>query len=178
MEIIKNFKADVLISAVLCILLGIIVMIWPTEVTVLLCKVLAIILIIMGSGHILQYFMDRNNNRIGFASGFVILLLGVWIFTKPTTVVQIIPIIIGVLLLMHGLEDLRLAMEAREFGDSKWWSALVVAMINLLFGVILIWKSLTAVAVTMWLVGLALVYDGITDLVIVLRVRKVTKESK
>ena len=43
-ETLKRIKADVILSAILCVALGVILMIWPTQVTKVLCYILAAIL--------------------------------------------------------------------------------------------------------------------------------------
>ena len=40
-ETLKRIKADVILSAILCVALGVILMIWPTQVTKVLCYILA-----------------------------------------------------------------------------------------------------------------------------------------
>ena len=47
-ETLKRIKADVILSAILCVALGVILMIWPTLVTKVLCYILAAILCVMG----------------------------------------------------------------------------------------------------------------------------------
>ena len=58
-ETLKRIKADVILSAILCVALGVILMIWPTQVTKVLCYILAAILCVMGIGHIISY-MDSG----------------------------------------------------------------------------------------------------------------------
>ena len=68
-ETLKRIKADVILSAILCVALGVILMIWPTQVTKVLCYILAAILCVMGIGHIISYMRNKLESRLGLATG-------------------------------------------------------------------------------------------------------------
>lgn len=177
-ELLKRIKADIMSTAILCIVLGIMVMVWPTQTTKLLCWILAAILILMGLSRIIAYLKDRMSGQFGLAAGIVLFMLGAWILFYPLNFAKIFPIVIGVLLLMHGLEDLKLTMEAKAGGDSIWWTLLIVSVVNLVLGIFLIWRAFAAVQIAMVLMGAALIYDGVTDLFAVYRVAKTVKEAQ
>ena len=62
-ETLKRIKADIIVSALLCIALGIVLLVWPAETIDVFCKILAVGLIIMGGVDIASYFMNRSINR-------------------------------------------------------------------------------------------------------------------
>lgn len=177
-ELWKQIRKDIMITAILCVILGVMIMVWPTQTTKLLCWILAGILILMGLSRIVAYFNDRMAGQFGLAAGIVLFVLGAWILIRPLNFAKIFPIVIGVLLLMHGVEDLKMSIEAKAGGDSIWWTLLLVAAVNMLLGLLLIWRAFAAVQIAMMLMGAALVYDGITDLFAVYRVAKTVREAK
>ena len=166
-ETLKRIKADVILSAILCVALGVILMIWPTQVTKVLCYILAAILCVMGIGHIISYMRNKLESRLGLATGIALVILGVWI-----------PVVIGVVLLMHGLEDLRMTIEAKQNGDTAWGILLLITILNFAFGILLIWKAIEMVQIAMVIVGIALIYDGLSDLFVVYRVAGAVKAAK
>ncbi|MBR1392021.1 MAG: DUF308 domain-containing protein [Lachnospiraceae bacterium] len=171
-------KLDVILSALLCIGIGVVVIIWPTETTKILCWVLAAVLAVMGLGRIVMYFIDRDRSaqsKIGLSAGIILVVLAIWIALQPLNFAKIFPVIIGVVLIMHGLEDLKFAAEARGYKDGIWPGLLVIALVNAIIGVLLIWKSLQAVEIAVMLIGAALIFDGVTDLFIVFRVNRAIK---
>lgn len=177
-EILKKIKADVVLSAVLCIVLGIVLFLYTEQTTSLFCKLLAVVLMIMGAAHLITYATDREGNSLRLVSGVIVLLLGVWIFLNPKIIINLIPAIIGVILIFHGVEDLRLAMEAKGGSSSGWISCLVFAIVNLVIGILLIVKAFEAAQVAFKLIGVALIYDGISDIWIVSRTAKAAKEAE
>ena len=173
-ETLKRIKADVILSAILCVALGVILMIWPTQVTKVLCYILAAILCVMGLGHM----RNKLESRLGLATGIALVILGVWILVQPLNFAKIFPVVIGVVLLMHGLEDLRMTIEAKQNGDTVWGILLLITILNFAFGILLIWKAIEMVQIAMVIVGIALIYDGLSDLFVVYRVAGAVKAAK
>ncbi len=174
-EILKRIKADVVLSALLCIITGVVVMVWPAAITILLGRMIGLVLLIMGLAHALSYLANREENRIGLASGVVVFALGVLIFVRPELVAQMVSVVVGVILIMHGVGDLQLGLESRRNGDDIWWLCILLSAATILFGVFVIWKYFQVAKVATWLVGLALVFDGLGDLFVVYRVTKAAK---
>ena len=98
-ETLKRIKADIIVSALLCIALGIVLLVWPAETIDVFCKILAVGLIIMGGVDIASYFMNRSIHPFAGALGLIVLLIGIWIFLRPESIVSLIPIVIGGILL-------------------------------------------------------------------------------
>ena len=142
-ETLKRIKADIIVSALLCIALGIVLLVWPAETIDVFCKILAVGLIIMGGVDIASYFMNRSIHPFAGALGLIVLLIGIWIFLRPESIVSLIPIVIGVILCVHGIQDLKLAVETKRncYGNA--------------FGM---------VKLALQFIGIALIYDGISDL--------------
>ncbi|CDF42086.1 putative uncharacterized protein [Roseburia sp. CAG:182] len=177
-EILKKIKADTILSAVLCIILGVVLLLYTEQMTDLLCKLLAVVLIVMGVAHMIIYFTDRVGNNLRLIGGVVVLLLGVWIFINPRIIINLIPAIIGAILFLHGVEDLRLSIQAKQAEGSAWISCLILAIVNLAIGILLIVKAFEAAQIAFKLIGIALIYDGISDIWIVSRAVKAAKQME
>jgi len=59
-DFFKRVKADAIMSAVLCIALGVVLIVWPGETINIVCKVLAAGLIILGGVELFSYITNRN----------------------------------------------------------------------------------------------------------------------
>ena len=60
--------------------------------------------------------------------------------------------------------DLKLAVETKRNGYGKWWSMLIIAAVSLVFGVLCIVNAFGMVKLALQFIGIALIYDGISDL--------------
>ena len=163
-DVIKRIKMDVILSALVCTALGIVLLVWPAETLDIFCKVLAIGLVLIGVVNLVSYFMNRSAHPFGAVLGTIVVLVGIWIFARPDSIVSLVPIVIGVMLCVHGIQDAKMAFETRANGYEKWWSILLIALISLIFGVLCISKAFGIVTLALQFIGAALIYDGLTDL--------------
>ena len=70
-------------------------------------------------------------------------------------------------MVVHGALDLQGALNLRSAGAQQWKIAGVIAAITLVLGIIVIWNPFVSINVLLMLVGIALIYDGLSDLLII-----------
>ena len=177
-EMLRKIKADVILSAILCIILGIVLFVYTAQATNLICTILAVFLIVMGAGHIVTYLLNKNKNTVRLICGIIVLVIGVWILANPAVVISLIPAIIGVILLLHGIEGIRLAVDTKQANDTAWISGLILSVITIIFGLVLIVRAFEAAQIAFKVVGIALIYDGVSKLFIVSRAAKATRNME
>ena len=168
---VEGMKKNYFISAILTIALGAVLVIWPDWSGRILCYLLGAALILMGG---IQLIVCIRAERIGFYSKFsmlmniILILLGVWVCIRPDTVLSLVPVIIGIVMLIHGCMDLQFTMDIKHAGSGKWWIALMFALVTLTLGVFLVMHPFLAFEITMLIIGIGLLYDGISDLVLMI----------
>lgn len=177
-ETMKRIKADIILSALICVGLGAVLLIWPEKTIDIFCKVLAVGLVIMGVMNLVSYFMNRSVHPFAGALGLIVVLVGIWVFIRPESIVSLVPIVIGVILFVHGVQDLKLAFETKSNGYQKWWSMLIIAAISLVFGVLCIVNAFVMAKLALQFIGIALIYDGISDLWVASRAIRAAKAMK
>ena len=99
-------------------------------------------------------------------------VLGVWIIAKPDMILSLIPVLCGIVILLHGFMDLQQALNLRRAGYQNWGAALVVAIVTVIFGGALLFNPLMAANVGIMLMGIGLIFDGVSDLWLLTRVSK------
>lgn len=177
-EALKRIKADVILSALLCIALGVVLIVWSAETIKIMCWALAAGLVIIGVINIISYFRDKRMHMFSGVLGLIVLLIGIWLFMRPDSVVNLIPIVIGVILAVHGIQDVKLAIETKRNGYEKWWSILLMGIVSLVLGVLCVVYAFGLVTLALKFIGVALIYDGLSDLWIVSRASKAAKQKK
>lgn len=161
---IKKIKIDMILSALLCTAMGVVLLVWPDKTIDVFCKVLAAGLMLIGIVNISSYFLNKLFHPFSGVLGAIVLLVGVWIYGHPGSIVSLIPIVIGVMLCVHGIWDVRLAFETKSNRYEKWWSVLILAIVSMVLGVLCIVHAFGLVTLALQFIGVALIYDGITDL--------------
>lgn len=181
MDFLKGLKVNYVVSAVLCVLLGLVLFIWPGATMQIICMSLGIMLLSYGIIQILIYLLNRERT---FALqgmmflGIVLAVLGVWIVLMPEIFIMAVPVIVGILIAVHGLHNIVQAFALQKDGYEKWWLALLFASITLIFGGVLIYNPFEAVELVVRIVGISLIYDGLSDLWILSRIYKIKRNRE
>ncbi len=174
-EKLKGIKLDVTLSAVLTVVLGIVFLVWPGEVLTGLAKIIAIVLIIGGIATLLYQLFSSTKNAIFMVLAAIVALIGFWMLLRPTTVASIIPIIIGVVLIAHGIQDVAMAFEGKKNEAARWGMILLAAVLSIVLGIVCIYFAFKVVSSVTRIIGIMLIYDGVSDMVIVHKVNKADK---
>ena len=175
-EKLKELRINVTLSAVLSVIIGILLLVYPESSIAAIGKIIAIIVIIAGVATLIGQFFEFGMNVMGMIVGGVIVVIGIWMFAKPEALIMIIPIAIGVLLVVHGLQDLMMAIEGAKAKAERAWLPFVFAALNVLLGLVCIANAFGLISFAFRIIGLMLIFDGLTDLGIVHKVRKATKD--
>lgn len=173
-EKLKQLRINVTISALISIVIGALLIIYPDQVITAMGRVVAVIIILAGVFFIISQIFEFGLNALGIVVGAVLAIIGVWIFASPTAVLTIIPIAIGVILVVHGVQDLSMAIEGSRAHMPHPWIAYIIAALNIILGLLCVSNAFGLVDIALRLIGIMLVYDGITDIGIVHGVRKAT----
>lgn len=170
-SIVQDMKKNYVINAVIMVVLGLVLVIWPHILGVILCYVLGGALIVMG---VIQLISFLRGERLGFYNkfsmfmGIVLVLLGIWICTQPRIVLSIIPVVVGIMVLLHGFMDIQYTLDIKRTGSTKWWIALIFAILTIIVGLLLVFNPFMAYEISMILLGVAMLYDGVSDLVLLI----------
>ncbi len=176
--LLKKIKTNVIVSSLLCVVLGLVLVVRPGLSIRIVCMAVGIVLIVSGIVRVIDYFTERDGSmysQINLIFGIVLAVVGVWITVKPDKVLAIIPIIVGIVIAIHGFNNIKQAMELWRDKYDKWWVAAVMGALTVGFGVLLICRPFSAIDTVVMMIGFFLIYDGLSNIWIVSRVYKNAK---
>lgn len=172
MEILKYIRWNGMIMAALTVAVGVALVINPGFATVSICLLIGWLLLVSGAVSIFLYLRGRRRN-FGLGSmvlGVVELALGIFIVLRPEAVAEFLFILFAAILLVHGAVDVRDALAVRRYGDESWRVPAVLGGISILLGLLVLWNPFASASFVMTVIGLALIYDGVSDILILVRV--------
>ena len=172
---LKNLKANYTLSAILCVVIGLVLIIWPGTSTQLVCMVLGSVLLLYGLVQLALYLFARE--RTLYLQGMLVLgiifsVLGVWILLKPEIVIATVPIIIGIIIVIHGIHNITQAVNLSRMNYGNWWVALLFGILTVVLGGVLIYNPFSVVNTVVRVIGAFLLYDGLSNMWILSRVFK------
>lgn len=171
----KNLKANYTLSAIICVVIGLVLIIWPGTSTQIVCMVLGSVLLLYGLIQIALYLFARQ--RTLYLQGMLVLgiifsVLGVWILLRPEIVIATVPIIVGIIIVIHGIHNITQAVSLCKMNYDNWWIALVFGILTVIFGGVLIYNPFEVVNTVVRVIGAFLLYDGLSNMWILSRVFK------
>ncbi len=181
MDFLRKFKVNYTVSALVCVILGLVLLIWPGTTTQIVCMLLGIVLLVYGAVQIVIYLASRERNIVSqgmMLLGIVFAVMGVWILLKPEMIIMAVPVIVGVMIAIHGLHNVVQAVALKKDGYERWWVAFLMGILTVILGGILIYNPFTVMDTVVRLIGIFLIYDGLSDVWIISRVFKVKKQSE
>ncbi|WP_455721209.1 HdeD family acid-resistance protein [Agathobacter sp.] len=171
-EFLNRIKADFLLSSVLCIALGVVFIVWRASVLEVVANILAVLLIIIGAMYVCSYFLKIVTNGLSVMMGIVVLAVGIWFLIQPRVVVELIPIVIGLVLVFHSIRSIVEAVDAKKYGYNAWGVGLVLSVISLVCGILCVTNAFNIMKTATVIVGLILIFNGVSNIWITSRATK------
>ena len=180
-DFIKRIKVNYTASALACVVLGLVLLIWPGTTTQIVCMILGTVLLVYGVVQVLLYLVSRERSIVSqglMLLGIVVSVIGVWILVRPEMIIMAVPVIVGILIAIHGIHNISQALTLKKEGYEGWWIACLMGVLTTVLGAVLVYNPFTVVNTIVRLIGIFLIYDGLSDMWIISRVFKVKKEKE
>ncbi len=180
-DFFKGLKANYTASAVLCMVFGLVLLIWPGTTTRIVCTLLGSVLLIYGAFQVVICLANRERTFLSqgmLVFGIVLAVIGLWILMRPEMIIMAVPVIIGIVVLIHGVHNVVQAIDLQRESYDKWWVALLFGILTVGLGGMLVCNPFGAVEMAVRIIGISLIYDGASDMWILSRVFQVKKNKE
>ncbi|MBO4396117.1 MAG: DUF308 domain-containing protein [Eubacterium sp.] len=180
MESLKQLKWSIIILGVMYVVLGVILIMFPAQTQKLISYVLAISLIVIGIVNLIQYMKTDiavvvHNYDLVF--GFSGIIGGILIIINVEKFATLILIILGFMVLISGILKLQSSVNLMRLKSESWHIPFALALINIVYGIIMLINPFGE-GLFFFLLGIAFVFSGITDIIVTImvsmRLKKVT----
>ncbi len=162
----KVTRKSILLSSLILLVLGLILAIFPNNIMRFFDYIVGVALAVIGLINIAVYFKNRkiDNNILSLIFGVLIIALGVYFILTPGLVVKIASILFGLSIIFNGIVSLQLAMDAKKFNTGKWGIILLFAIINIIFGAILLFYPFASILILIMYTGIFMTISAIFNL--------------
>lgn len=183
-EKINNILKGEIISSVFYILLGLCLILIPTQTVDVICKVVfGLILIGVGIYHIYIYIRGKAKATImDLLSGVVVFVLGVFLFMTPSIVIKLLPWMLSAFVLVDSLWKFKGAFLLKKGGNGAWSVLLIGSLVFIVLGIVMLFGRFPKIMTLLIFSGWVLVCDGAADIVFYtimkLGLRKIAKKAE
>lgn len=168
MKLLKTLKSNSFLLSILMTVYGILLVIWPQINADLLAYIIAAAIIIVGIVFVIQYIKKdvvKDFYKKELVTGLAAISIGVIFFLNVGIVESIIPFVLGIFVLINGIGKVQNAFDLLRIKSNNWKVVMIMAIINVVFGAFLIAQPLWLVGMLFRLIGIALVYCGVSNIV-------------
>lgn len=170
-KLLKQMKWDVILTALLYVALGVVALVMPDTMVRTLGYLIGVFLIVAGAVSMVCYLLrDAHQNyfRNDFVHGLVGIAVGIIVLYKVDWIVELVPIILGVLVVASGCRKLQDVIDMKRMEYGSWVGMLVLAALNVVFGAVIILNPFETAVFLFQLIGVGLIVSGATDCLVAL----------
>ena len=132
---LKKIKWDMIITSIICIMLGGVLIFFPKEVNEMIAYVIAAAMFLFSIIEAYNFFKKDVKNqfyRNDLVFAVVALVAGIILLAKREVIVGLIPVILGALIIVSGVKKLQNALDLIRLKLGGWKSLLVLSAINII----------------------------------------------
>ncbi len=172
-------KLSAVISAIVMLAAGVLLFLFPGESLVIAARVLGGAVLLYGVVGVISYLLAESADRSYLKLVFYILigLVGAAILITPGFIIDIFPILVGILIVISGIDTIVTCFAVKRAGGSMGL-LLVLGLITLALGALIIANPFKVQATLVRIIGAVLVYGGVVDIIEVIKSRKLPKAGE
>ena len=126
-------------------------------------------------------YCSKDLYRLAFqfdlAFGILFVVLGFILIIRTDAMVNLICIVMGICVLADALLKIQISIDSRAFGIKKWWLILAMAILTGVAGFLLIFRPSESIQTIMILFGIALITEGVLNLITILTAVKIIRHQ-
>lgn len=180
-ERLKNMTVSFVFLSVLYLLLGIVLLLWPTLVMDIISYAFGAILLLYGLFAIIGFYRSedrRGGAFLGLFLGIVAAAVGAIMVLYPPLIQSIIPVILGLYIAIDGLLSVKRTLELQRMDYARWNVNLILSVISAALGIFVVFHPLLTEAALFRVIGVVLIYAGGSDLWTLFQLSRWTKEYR
>ena len=155
-------------TAVLYILLGLLLTIFPDLSGTIFVWVLAAAAAVFGLIHLVRYLRARKTAQASGGALFLAILalmFALFCALRPRAILSFLPLVLGILCLLDGIGKIPIAVAFVQDHSGSLIPVLISTILPILLGILLIANPFGAARMVIMIFGIGLILDGISDLV-------------
>lgn len=174
---LQRNKMRMTILAVIEIVIGVLFLVWPSDTEAVVLRIFGaglaaggIFFLVGGSAAVLP--MERYMSGV---LGGINILFGILLLINPIGFIVFAMVIVGLILMVYGIMGIVSAFDIRSMGSGAWTGVLAAGIIALILGILAMAHPVNMIGI---IVGIALLYVGVTMLIAVHRLSDFGKSAR
>lgn len=164
----KSAASTAIIASLAYLVLGFIMMLFPSSISSVLCYTLGIVLTVYGLFNIISFFINKEFGLyFELIVGVLATAFGIFTLFSPSIIVNIIFVTIGIIIIIDSLMDIKHSLQLKALGMKYWWICTAVSVSVIILGLCTIFFPSFFGDFLIFLLGIIMIYEGISGLSII-----------
>lgn len=170
--LLKRIRINFTLTAILTMLLGVMLIAAPGTAIRTVFLLVGWTLLLSGAASLLTALMSRGQpvGQGELVLGLVQAATGLVVLMRPGFLLSLAGVVVGFVLLIHGIHDIQHARESKALGYD-WKLSAVIGAVAVIMGIVVMLSPFSTAQTLLRFAGVFLLVDGITDLLMVWRTR-------
>lgn len=163
----KSTIPSIIISIILFVI-GLLLLLKSDTVIKTVSIALGILIIIAGIVMLIKYFKSEVktiSSSFNFGYGVISIIAGAVLILNPTVVASLLPFVIGIFVVTSSIMRLQNAIELKATGTDKWVTPMILAIINLMCGILCIFGPFIVANIIIKFIGVILMVYALIDII-------------
>ena len=169
MEVINKLKRSAYFVSVIYIIIGLIMLLNPIFVRNAVNYIMGVFAILYGVIYVITLYQKKDTevfSRFNLLGGILCVSFGLFLIVNPEVLFSLIPFCAGVIIFMDSLTLIYQSISLKRLDVNKWWINLIISLVFLFFAIYIILNARDISDLLIRIIGVFLIIDAITDLVI------------
>lgn len=166
---VKKFRLSAIISSIIMAAIGITLLIKPELSLKIICYAVAVLVLGFSAAKFVEYVgtkKESETSSIGtLISAIFTALLGFFLILRPTTISQIVPIVLGLIVISHGFIIFGLGVFYRLFLPKKGLWSMIFGIICVVLGLLCSLYSFNSQFLLIQFIGASMLITGLSNII-------------
>ncbi len=171
----KLIKYNSISNAVICLIIGLLLLLFPEESLNIAGYLIASVLMLCGLGHILRIIKNKgietNGDIIYIIMSIAFIAISITIFLDPTWMIRLINIAVGIVLIITSVTNGLNLLKYKKDRTTSWWMYMSLVALILIIGIVVLIDPLFLAKVIIRLEGASLIINTLITILLAKKVK-------
>ena len=179
LEFLKGAKKLSLYSGIIAMIIGVILLAFPSITVNVICYVIGIALIALGVVLVISFISNHSSilSALAIVPGALAIVFGIVLCVKSEFFISIIQFLIGLFLVVKGIGDIFKSVSIKLLMPG-WWLSAVTAVLVTIAGFLIIFNPFHSAVIITRLIGISFIVFSIIDISVYFRVKNSQSQTK
>lgn len=178
LDFLKGAKKFSLYSGVIAMIMGVILLVFPSVTVNVICYIIGIALIAVGVVLVISFISNHSSvlSALAIVPGALAIVFGIVLCAKSEFFISIIQFLIGLFLVVKGIGDIFKSVSIKLLMPG-WWLSAVTAVLVTIAGLLIIFNPFHSAVIITRLIGISFIVFSIIDISIYFRMKNAQSQS-